>query len=565
VVVFDCDEHSYLNVWIVSGPDHVAPGEEATFVITGKATNWSPTFQYVMFWGDTSTTTAKGHVSGDTDLMTHVWRYPGRYEVWATAQLLQHQEYGYLVNASAHRTVIVSSASDLLIDSARFYYQWRPIELAVWAHDPSGESLRLFAAWSDGYQETTGFQASPCRLSAAHHYASTVEAKVVFKVLNQNGLASAPDTLSGMVGPTGEVSSFYVGDYSGSPVVASDGTDEIIYLVGPDGFCGLRPDGKQYTYHGAFVGDPAFSSQAGHIYIGTEDGWLHAFTPTLQFAWEYPPTESVTNWEWGPTAVRGNTLYVPCSNDSVYCFTDNGATVTREAAFGAARVDAVVLDAAGSVYFGTDSGYLFKLTAGLNLVWRTCLQSSGLVYGPIVGADGTVYCLSDLGFVFAMDATDGRVKWAAQLPSSHLCAIVGSDAVYGTAAGGLYRLDTSSGATIWEKQLGSNELAAAPILVNGGYAYVQTEDDRLYCVSASTGDSVWVCNADVYLPRQPRIAGRRFSGSVSGPTVDGEGRVYLVGSEAVYKLGTYALLDASAPWPKWQHDLYNTGCVAGGR
>jgi outer membrane protein assembly factor BamB len=101
--------------------------------------------------------------------------------------------------------------------------------------------------------------------------------------------------------------------------------------------------------------------------------------------------------------------------------------------------------------------------------------------------------------------------------------------------------------------------------VTGGYAYVQTEDDRIYCVSQSTGDSVWVCNTTEYLPHQPRIAARRFVDGVSSPAVDANGRVYMVGSEVLFRLSTYAPLDASSPWPKWQHDLHNTGYVGGGK
>jgi hypothetical protein len=30
-------------------------------------------------------------------------------------------------------------------------------------------------------------------------------------------------------------------------------------------------------------------------------------------------------------------------------------------------------------------------------------------------------------------------------------------------------------------------------------------------------------------------------------------------------LATQSPLDSLSPWPKWQHDLYNTGYVGGGR
>lgn len=553
-----CEEHSYLNVWIVSGPDHVAPGEAATFVVTSKATNWSPTFLYEMNWGDTSTTTAKGHTSGDTDRMTHIWRYSGKYEIWATAQLLQHQEYGYLINSSGRRTVIVSTDSDPVIDSAQFNYKWRPAELSAFAHQPRGESLRLAVQWGDGKADTTSFQPSPCRFSATHTYAYNSDVKVVFRTLSQSGTVSAPETLSAFVTTTGGVASFRQGAYSGSPVIA----DNVVYLVGPDGFHGLRPGGTQYTYPGTFPGHPSFSSQTEHVYMGSDDGRLCAFSPMLQLVWDYSSGGS----EWGPTAVRGNALYVPCTNDSIYCLIDNGTSVVLGAVFAARLVDAVVVDATGSVYFGTGEGYLYKLTAGLNPIWSVSLQAGGRVFSPAIGADGTVFCSSDSNRLYAVNPDDGVVKWTVPLAGVCKRPTVGSDGVYaGTSAGRLYKLDPGTGAALWEKQLGSDELAVAPVLTASGYVYVQTNDDRLYCVSQSNGDSVWVCNCAAYLPRQPRGGATWFTVGANSPTVDADGKVWVVGSEALYKLDGYGQLDASSPWPKWQHDVYNTGYVGGGK
>ena len=555
-----CDEHSYLNVWIVSGPDHVAPGDAATFVVTSKATNWSPTFQYAMNWGDTTTVTPKGHVSGDTDRMTHVWRYPGRYQVWATAQLLQHQEYGYLIHGSTPRTVVVSTDSDPVIDSAQFYHKWRPTELVVFARHPTGESLRLAVAWGDGKADTTGLQSSPCQFRTTHDYADYGDRAVVFRALSQSGAVSAPETLSVFVTTTGQVVSFWDGAYAGSPVVVG----EVIYLVGPTGFCGLRDGATQYVYPGSFVGHPSFSGQAEHIYIGSEEGQLYAFTRTLQPAWAYP--ESAAGWRWGSVAVKGSALYAPCSNDSVYCLADNGATVTREAAFGAPGVDAVAMDAAGSIYVDSDSGCVFKLTSGLEPVWRASLHGAGRVFAPVLGADGTVYCSSDSDRLFALEPADGSVKWSAMLGGVCYHPVVGPDGIYaGAVAGMFHKLDLNSGASVWVRRVGNHRLAAAPVVTVDGYVYVQSDGDgRLYCVRQSSGDSVWVCNTAKYNP-QPRGRAASLTDGTSCPTVDSLGRVYVVGNGMLSKLNTWTPLDASSPWPKWQHDLYNSGYAGGGR
>jgi outer membrane protein assembly factor BamB len=561
LTVVGCDEHSYLIVSIVSGPDHVVPGEPATFTVTSRANAWSPTFQYEMHWGDTVTLTPKGHSAGDTDRMTHVWREPGTYQVWATAQLLKHQEYSYLVDASPRRTVIVSSEYDPVIDSAMLHFLWRPTELAVWAHDPAGESLRLCLEWSDGYRETTAFAASPCQLRALRSYTGSGQCSVVFKALNKSGAVSAPETLAGTCNTNGQVVNFWRGTFDGSPAVVG----VVVYIIAPNDLLGLRESSLAYNWPGQFAGHMSFSGQVNHLYVETEDGYLRAFTPGLIPVWWYPPRESVPGLQCGPAAVKGNTFYVPCSNDSIYCLIDSGTSATRGAAFSAAQVDAVVLDSAGNVYFGDGEGGLLKLTAGLNLVWRVQLQPEGVIYAPVIGASGTIYCTSALNYIYAVSAADGSVKWTAALAGTCYRPVVGSDGLFaGTTAGIFYKLDLGSGATLWQSPLGNRPLNPAPILVTGGSAYVQTDDDRLYCVNLLNGDSVWVCNAFEYLPPQPHIP-RRFSGDVLSPTVDTTGWIYMVGSRAFYRLRAYAPLDASAPWPKWQHDLYNTGYVGGGR
>ena len=557
-----CDEHwtyqQSLTLIIASGTSHVAPGDTAYFVITSKAANCDPTFRYLMHWGDSITSTANPHVPGDTYRMHHAYKYPGNYDVWADAKI-NAESSSIVVHASAHWTMHVSSSFDPVIDSAQFNCQWRPIELVVCASDPAGESLRLAVQWGDSLSDTTDFQGSPCRLTASHRYADSGQVEVVFRVLNKAGTGSAPDTLTGEADAGGEVIKLLAGAYSGSPVVAGD----ITYVVGPDGLYGLSDTSTLYVYPGSFVGQPSVSSQTLHGYIGSEDGHLHAFTQEIVPVWEYPPLDSITGWQWGPVAVNGNALYVPCSNDSVYCLLDNGDSVTRGAAFAVGPVEAVVLDATGNVYFGGDSGYLYKLTAGLNLVWRSRVQSQGIVLGPVIGAGGTIYCSSESKRVCAVDPGDGSIIWQQILGDVSYRLVVGSDGLYAASASGvLYKLGLADGKILWESRLGIEGLSAAPVLATGGYLYVQTDDDRLYCIQQLTGDSAWVCNAYRYLTRGRRI---HPTSAISSPTLNASGRVCVVGDGAFYVLNTQSELDFTSPWPKWQHDLYNTGYVGGGR
>jgi outer membrane protein assembly factor BamB len=156
---------------------------------------------------------------------------------------------------------------------------------------------------------------------------------------------------------------------------------------------------------------------------------------------------------------------------------------------------------------------------------------------------------------------DGTGKWTALLNAPSYRPVVGADGLYACSSNGyLSKLSLNTGAVVWVKT-GLAFASSAPVLVAGGYLYVQTEDDRLYYLTQASGDSVWVCNCGDYLPHRRAI----FPADISSPTVDTDGNVYVVGTEAVYKITANSPLDASVPWPKWQHDLYNTGYVRGGR
>jgi outer membrane protein assembly factor BamB len=552
----ECDEHATIGVRIASGPTHVALGEPASFVVklTYSSFFYKPTSRIRMEWGDKTTETSGPVTAGDSVLFKHAWQKSGNYQVTAVALADQQPR-------SSAWALRVSSLSDPVVDSAQFNYLWRPIELVVYAHDPEGDSLRLFLSWSDGHEETTGLVAGPGRLGAGHRFAGSGPCSVVFEVSDKSGGLTAPETLAGVCSTSGEVTWYRRGTFAGSPAVA----DSVVYITGSEYLYGFRQAGSDYFWPASFTGDLAFSSQTSRLYAGMQDGHLRALTHDLVPVWRYPADETITSRRWGPVAVKGNSLYVPCSDDSIYCLTDNDTSATRVAAFGAVQVEAVVLDSAGNVYFGDGEGGLSKLTAGLDLAWRVQLQADGTIYPPVIGTNGTIHCASSTNHHYAV-SVDGSVQWDVTLAGTCRRPVVGTDGLFaGTDAGTLYKLDLGSGAMLWQSRIGPRPLDAAPILVTGGYAYVQTEEDRLYCVSQSTGDSVWVCNTSKYLPSQPQAPAPRFVDGVSSPAVDANGRVYVVGSEALFKLSTYEPLDAASPWPKWQHDAYNTGYVEGGR
>jgi outer membrane protein assembly factor BamB len=285
----------------------------------------------------------------------------------------------------------------------------------------------------------------------------------------------------------------------------------------------------------------------------------------------------LTGLSWGAPAIRDNRLYVPREDESLYYLIDSVDHGVLAATFpaGAGIVDAPVVDAGGNIYFGTDSGYLCKVGPELDtLFWRTRLIASGEIHSPVVGSDGTIYCSSESSRIHAIDAATGTPLWTVTADGLPLRLAMGRSAIFiGTNHGAVYSFDPGTGAINWQKSFGQGvAFNTTPIVAANGYVYFQSDNDVLYCLNQADGTLIWSCDCDYYLPGGGRSGTSRprrthLVGYDPNPTITSTGDIIVPGAGALFCVAGHPTgpLDPLAPWPKWQHDLYNTGYVGGGR
>ena len=274
---------------------------------------------------------------------------------------------------------------------------------------------------------------------------------------------------------------------------------------------------------------------------------------------------------FGAPAINWSDIYVGRDNDSLYKFTDAGASVIPGPAYdldSASVVDAPVIGGDGSVYFGTDSGYLIKIDANLTApIWRAHLVPIGEIRGPIIGSDGTIYCGTDSVRFYAVRA-DGSVRWRVTLDGIGARPALGRSALFvGSDMGTVYSIDPQTGAINWQKPFTPlHSFNTTPIVAANGYLYIQDDSDVLYCLNQADGTLIWACDCNYYLPggrrggnsRRPRRLG--LIDYAPNPSITAEGDIIVVGGEALFCVaGDGSQLDAGAPWPKWQKNLFNTG------
>jgi len=190
-----------------------------------------------------------------------------------------------------------------------------------------------------------------------------------------------------------------------------------------------------------------------------------------------------------------------------------------------------------------------------------CVDSS-----PSIGADGTVYVGSQqtrkhygenhsklldessatTGFVYAI-TPNGISKWFVDIfgdvdssPSigSDGTLYVGSDNFH------VYALNPTNGAIIWVQPT-RDEVKSSPAVASDGTISIGSNDGSLY-----------VFNPDGTLnTRYDKDAGPVNS----SPSIGADGMLYFVGGDSLFAITRTSPLATNTPWPKFRHDLLNTG------
>ena len=513
--------------------------------------------RYIVDWGDGLDTTDVSFRPADTAYVGHMWMDTGQYEV-RTRTLTAGARHRLSAWSAPETVQVAPSVPNYapVIDSVGLPLWARPNEpctMIVFAHDADGDSLKVRGDWGFG-DTTTGFLASPCTARITLLFTRPETAMVLVELIDWKGTVSDPETVYIPVRTAGGVIWHWLGRTTASPLVISDS------VVGA-----------------TLTGHPAFCEQTQHIIVGGYEGGLSALNPDLSVAWQWPDSDGV---EWGAPAISGDRIYLGNGNDTMYYFIDSVDHGVRVAAFTphASFVDAPVIDAQGNVYFGTDSGYLYKMGPELDTVfWRTHLLANGEIRSPVIGGDGTVYCASESSRLYAIDPATGILSWTVTLDGDVQRPAMGQTAIFvGSDRGGAYSINPATGGINWQKTLKTpygpdEQFSTTPIVTANGYVYIQSENDVLYCLNQADGTVIWYCDCPRYLPRtggnshRPRKT--QLTDYLPNPTITANGNIIVPGAEALYCVAGYPErpLDPFAPWPKWQHDLYNTGFVGGGK
>jgi outer membrane protein assembly factor BamB len=248
----------------------------------------------------------------------------------------------------------------------------------------------------------------------------------------------------------------------------------------------------------------------GTIYATTFSGWTYAVRDSasandrLELVWRFRPAE-------GGTPLHGTAAV---SRDGSFVYVGYG--------IGAAPNQKAVLYALRAPNSGQDA----------QIVWQADLGAGGAANSPTLTPDGTVYYVTVLGLLSAIDSADGRVKWTTQTGTPNTAqfgqtvkvaaAVAADGTVYTTAVtGSLYAVTPPSsgpqGSIKWSfdfgQHLGPTPLVSTPVAGGGsrgqdaigsaasatigpdGTIYVGANNSNFYAIDPS-GQQKWMYEAE---------------------------------------------------------------------
>jgi len=341
---------------------------------------------------------------------------------------------------------------------------------------------------------------------------------------------------------------------------AALGADEAEKAPRADGPVMFRADAARTGHYPGALGKAAPGQKHTRIvYASSTDGHVYAWDAmTGDAIWNYDLHCKVLSC---PAVARGVVYVGTCSRyegrrakardgspDSV-----TPCVAALDALTGAVRwkvdpgrpVTSSLVPAEGTVCLGTDDGYLYALNAeDGRRRWETKIADRPLEHCP-AAANGVFY--SGVKNLCALSAKTGEILWSTGLDHPtrggeyNISAITFAPAavegmVYvttsGTLLGGTTRynevvaLEAKTGRQVWAKRGAGASAAAA---VAGGIVYVPSYDDWLYALSAASGQELWKARLD-----RPDIV------------LGGGGRMLLVADGAVYVQCALGLLKLEA-------------------
>jgi outer membrane protein assembly factor BamB len=329
------------------------------------------------------------------------------------------------------------------------------------------------------------------------------------------------------------------GDVVASPTVAN----RVVYVGSGSGAMYAldeRTGAARWTVN---LGSPISSSAAvanSLVYVGTRDGRLHALDAATGKQKWWVPTGAVIPFPWG--------------HESGDVWTSSPTV------------------ADGLVLFGGGDGLLYGVSARAgSVLWRA--RTGGRIRGAPAVADKRAYIGSFDGCVYAIDVVSGKQIWRYETEGAKLKsgdygfdrrsiqsspAVSGGVVYVGARDGFLYAIDATTGALRWRVDHHISWINSSPA-VDRGVVFAGSSDAHfLQAVDATSGKELWKAQSEGIVWSSPAVAGRFVLWG------DGPGRVHMADRETGTDVSSFRTGSQILSSPVVDGDLLFIGSGDGG-
>jgi outer membrane protein assembly factor BamB len=277
---------------------------------------------------------------------------------------------------------------------------------------------------------------------------------------------------------------------SGGIAVAADGT---IYAGSDDGkLHAITPSGSirwsKTIGSSKFVNAVPAIGQDGSIYLGNQDTNLYAVSSSGTLNWKYAVGGQVFT---SANVASDGTIYVGGGTNQHSAFALDGAGSLKWTFKTGSDVNsspAIGFD--DTVYVGSEDANIYALGPSGAKHWAFDDQEGG-AQTPVIGQDGTVF-FNGKSSMCGVD-TQGKLAWVTPTSNQATIPAIGFDGtVYaGTTDGGFYAFDGTRGKIKWHlTSLGDFDWANQPTIGGDGTIYIGTTNGFFYALTPS-GVILW--------------------------------------------------------------------------
>lgn len=392
------------------------------------------------------------------------YRYDPRANTWLTLDSMPENAYG-----------LASVAGSIYAIGQHATFQGIRAAWPAFHHDPERTGRSPFAGPqtnSVAWTFTTGgaVYSSPAVDGAGTIYVGSEDAKLY--AVNPDGTEAWSYTTGGAV--------------NSSPAIAPD---ESIYVGSDDGkLHALKSDGTfRWTYQtGAAIGSSPAIGLDGTIYVGSTDGQLHAVYPDGTPRCTY-------SGGWGtPSIGPDRTVYVATADRRFVALTPDCILKCQTPQVGNGIGSTPALSTDGSSFYAgaTDGFFRAYNTSDCSEKWQSPFTYGGVTASAATGSDGTVYVGTEYGYLWALDPTDGSIRWDeyTTLAARSSPALAADGVVYFPTAYGSIFARNPDGTEKWTyTDDGGNvgHFFSSPAISADGMLYVGSTNGKLYAFGPS--------------------------------------------------------------------------------